>query len=781
MNTRGLALVLLFSSTILASEAQPKKTASSKKPGTNSTLKKPAVSSEDEKPIMNIGSVKVPFREFKYVYNKNNSNATDANTDKSVREYVDLYVNFKLKVMDAEKEGLDTTNSFKKELEGYRKQLAKPYLTDKAVTEKLVKEAYERMKEEVNASHILIKCDPKADPKDTLEAFNKIMDIRKKILGGESFDKMAKEKSDDPSAKYNAGNLGFFTAMQMVYPFEDVAYKTVKGAISNPIRTQFGYHILKVLDRRPSQGQVTVAHIMVRANPGMPTEDSLAARKKIFDIHEKLKKGADCGALALEFSDHTDSKTKGGVLPAFGTGTMVPSFENAAFALKDTGSFSEPFQTPFGWHIVKLKNRKLLEPFDELKTNLESKVSKDSRSELNRTVLIAKLKKENGFIENKAVSVYAFSKADTNLANGKWKYDMADKRLDETILSIKNKKFSLREFWQFVEKKQVATKTKDPQFQMKLLFKEFGDQSTLDYEEANLTDKYEDYKMLIKEYRDGILLFSLMDKKVWTKALEDTNGLKEFHGKNKSKYTWNQRVKASIFSASNQKVVDDVKAKLAAGKFEVTDLKYDAARFGIKNKEVGIRNGVSIANHAKNLVLDKSLTIEVAGFAAKDEKASIALKRAQYIADTLVKLGVERSRITLKDSGKTRFLSTPEDSRRVTFKVFSNATKIMKRLANAQEPLSLEITEGLFQKEDNKVIDQLKDWKPGTYTINFNNRINYIVVEAIEAPREKTFEEARGSVISDYQNHLEKQWIDSMKAVNPVTIDENLVKKLITK
>jgi peptidyl-prolyl cis-trans isomerase SurA len=781
VNTRGLALVLLFSSTILASEAQPKKTASSKKPGTNSTLKKPAVSSEDEKPIMNIGSVKVPFREFKYVYNKNNSNATDANTDKSVREYVDLYVNFKLKVMDAEKEGLDTTNSFKKELEGYRKQLAKPYLTDKAVTEKLVKEAYERMKEEVNASHILIKCDPKADPKDTLEAFNKIMDIRKKILGGESFDKMAKEKSDDPSAKYNAGNLGFFTAMQMVYPFEDVAYKTVKGAISNPIRTQFGYHILKVLDRRPSQGQVTVAHIMVRANPGMPTEDSLAARKKIFDIHEKLKKGADCGALALEFSDHTDSKTKGGVLPAFGTGTMVPSFENAAFALKDTGSFSEPFQTPFGWHIVKLKNRKLLEPFDELKTNLESKVSKDSRSELNRTVLIAKLKKENGFIENKAVSVYAFSKADTNLANGKWKYDMADKRLDETILSIKNKKFSLREFWQFVEKKQVATKTKDPQFQMKLLFKEFGDQSTLDYEEANLTDKYEDYKMLIKEYRDGILLFSLMDKKVWTKALEDTNGLKEFHGKNKSKYTWNQRVKASIFSASNQKVVDDVKAKLAAGKFEVTDLKYDAARFGIKNKEVGIRNGVSIANHAKNLVLDKSLTIEVAGFAAKDEKASIALKRAQYIADTLVKLGVERSRITLKDSGKTRFLSTPEDSRRVTFKVFSNATKIMKRLANAQEPLSLEITEGLFQKEDNKVIDQLKDWKPGTYTINFNNRINYIVVEAIEAPREKTFEEARGSVISDYQNHLEKQWIDSMKAVNPVTIDENLVKKLITK
>ncbi len=781
MNTKGLALVLFLSTTTFLSQAQPKKALGTGKPSKTPKVVTPKAESDDEKAIMTIGKVKVPFREFKYVYNKNNSTAGDANTEKSVREYVDLYVNFKLKVMDAEKEGLDTTNSFKKELEGYRKQLAKPYLTDKSVTEKLVKEAYDRMKEEVNASHILIKCDPKADPKDTLEAYNKIMDIRKKILGGESFEKMAKEKSDDPSAKYNDGNLGFFTAMQMVYPFEDVAYKTAKGAISNPVRTQFGYHILKVLDRRPSQGQVTVAHIMVRANPGMPSEDSISARKKIFDIYDKLKKGSDFSALALEFSDHTDSKTKGGVLPAFGTGTMVPSFENAAFAIKDTGKFSEPFQTPFGWHIVKLKNRKLLEPFDELKTNLESKVSKDSRSELNRSVLISKLKKENGFVENKPLLSYAASKADTNLANGKWKYDMADKRLDETILSIKDKKYTLRDFWQFAEKKQQATKTKDAQYQMKLLFRDFGDQTALDYEESHLTDKYEDYKMLVKEYRDGILLFSLMDKKVWTKALEDTTGLKSFHDQNKSKYNWNQRVKATIYSASTQKVVDDVKAKLAAGKFEVTDLKYDAAKFSTKNKESGIKNGLSVATHAKNLTLDKSLTVEISGFAAKDEKATVALKRANYIADTLVKLGVERSRIIVKDSGKTHFLATPEESRRVSFKVFSNSPKVMKRLANAIEPLSLEVTEGLFQKEENKVIDQLKDWKPGTYTINFNNRINYIVVEAIEAPREKTFEEARGSVISDYQNYLEKQWIDSMKAVNPVSIDETLVKKLITK
>jgi len=738
---------------------------------------------DDDKPIMTIGTSRVPFREFKYVYNKNNANSTDANTEKSVREYVELYVNFKLKVMDAEKEGLDTTNSFKKELEGYKKQLAKPYLTDKTVTEKLVKEAYDRMKEEVNASHILIKVDAKADPKDTLIAYNKAMDIRKKVLAGESFEKLAKEKSDDPSAKYNDGNLGFFTSMQMVYPFEDVAYKTAKGALSMPVRTQFGYHLIKVLDLRSSQGQITVAHIMIRANPGMPSEDSIAARKKIFDIYDKLKGGQDFSQLALEFSDHTDSKTKGGLLPPFGTGTMVPAFESASFALKDTGSYSAPFQTPFGWHIVKLKNRKLLDPFEDMKSSLESKVSKDSRSELNKSILLARLRKENGLNENKSLVAYAISKADTNLAKGKWKYDMADSKLDETLFSIKERKATLRDFWKYAEKKQPNNPAGSPSYQMKLLLKDFTDQEVLAYEESHLVDKYEDYKMLVKEYRDGILLFTLMDQKVWTKALEDTTGLKKFHSDSKSKYNWNQRVKATIYSCNNQKTLDKLKAKLALGKFQVTDLRFDPIQFSTKNKEIGIKNSLTLRTHAENLKRDKSAnyTIQVIGFAAKDEKAGVALKRANHVADSLVTLGIERSRIVVIDSGKAHFLSTPDESRRVTLKVFSTSPKILERLTNAEDPLSIQVSEGLYQKEDNKVIDMLKDWKPGSYTVENNGRINYVLVEAIEAPRQKTFEEARGAVISDYQNYLEKQWIDSMKAKTKVDIDESLVKKLITK
>lgn len=784
MKYKGLVAICFLSLATFSVHAQKATSKTLKKADVKPT--KPATTlanSDDDKPIMTIGASKVPFREFKYVYNKNNANSSDANTEKSVREYVDLYVNFKLKVMDAEKEGLDTTNSFKKELEGYKKQLAKPYLTDKTVTEKLVKEAYDRMKEEVNASHILIKVDAKADPKDTLLAYNKAMEIRKKILAGESFEKLAKEKSDDPSAKYNDGNLGFFTSMQMVYPFEDVAYRTAKGALSMPVRTQFGYHLIKVLDRRPSQGQITVAHIMIRANPGMPVEDSIAARKKIFDIYDKLKSGQDFSMLALEFSDHSDSKAKGGLLPPFGTGTMVPAFESASFALKDTGSYSTPFQTPFGWHIVKLKSRKLLEPFDEMKSSLESKVSKDSRSELNRSILLSRLKKENGLNENKILVAYAISKADSSLSKGSWKYDMTDSKLDETIISIKERKATLRDFWKFAEKKQQNNSAGSPAYQMKLLLKDFTDQEVLAYEESHLIDKYEDYKMLVKEYRDGILLFTLMDQKVWTKALEDTTGLKKYHSDSKSKYNWNQRVKATIYSCNNQKTLEKLKAKLALGKFQVTDLRFDPIQFLAKNKEIGIKNSLTLRTHAENLKRDKSAnyTIEITGFAAKDEKAGVALKRANHIADSLVILGIERSRILVKDSGKTHFLASPDESRRVSFKVFSTSPKILERLTNAEEPLSIQVTEGLYQKDDNKVIDLLKDWKPGTYTIENNGRTNYVIVDAIESPRQKTFEEARGAVISDYQNFLEKQWIDSMKTKTKIEIDDSLVKKLITK
>ncbi|WP_231862206.1 peptidylprolyl isomerase [Rufibacter sp. DG15C] len=233
-----------------------------------------------EPAVLTIGPEAVPVSEFAYVYEKNNGNSDSAYSQASVQEYLDLYTNFKLKVAEARSRGLDTTQAFKTELGGYKEQLAQPYLTEKSVTDQLVREAYERSKKEINASHILAAVDMEADPRDTLAAFQKITSLRQQILNGASFEVLAKTSSDDPSARENNGQLGYFTALQMVYPFENAAYNTPKGQVSEPVRTRFGYHLIKVNDIRTAQGEIKVAHIMVRATQGMPKADSLTAKRR---------------------------------------------------------------------------------------------------------------------------------------------------------------------------------------------------------------------------------------------------------------------------------------------------------------------------------------------------------------------------------------------------------------------------------------------------------------------------------------------------------------------
>lgn len=221
---------------------------------------------EKENPVvLEIGNKKVTLEEFEAIYKKN-ADENKTSTPEELKDYLDLYIKFKLKVVEAEALGMDTLPAFVQELEGYRKQLAQPYLSDREVTEGLIKEAYERMKSDVNASHILVKVSQEAEPKDTLAAYNKILKIRKRIITGEDFEKVAAETSEDPSAVKNKGNLGYFTVFQMVYPFESAAYNTEVGKISMPVRTSFGYHILKVNDKRPARGTMKAAHIMIRVN-----------------------------------------------------------------------------------------------------------------------------------------------------------------------------------------------------------------------------------------------------------------------------------------------------------------------------------------------------------------------------------------------------------------------------------------------------------------------------------------------------------------------------------
>ncbi len=495
--------------------------------------------------LMTIGNNKISKQEFIRIYKKNNSNSI--NKAKSIDEYLQLFENFKLKVVEAENQKLDTNKSFINELKGYRKQLTKPYLTDKAVDQKLIKEAYQRKQNRVRASHILIMVDKNASPKDTLLAYNKAKKIKKRLLAGEDFAKLAKEVSDDPSAKNNGGDLGYFSAFQMVYPFENAVYHLKVGEISDPVRTKYGYHIIKLTDKKPNPGEIKVAHIMIATPPSMKEDDRKKAKEKIFDIFKELKNGADFGELAKKYSDDKGSGRKGGELPWFGTGRMVPEFENAAFNLKNDGDYSQPIQTKFGWHIIKRISIKPLGNFDQIKDELKAKLSKDARANQSRKAVIARLKNEYKFSYDKNALKAFYKVVDNSIFEGKWDKSKAAK-LTKTLYTLDNNEHSQQEFAEYLAQNKKTRNKTDIKSYINKRFNEFINENIIKYEESRLPEKYPEFKYLLQEYHDGILLFNLTDKMVWTKAVKDTTGLKKYYNEHKNNYLWKQRVDASIYT-----------------------------------------------------------------------------------------------------------------------------------------------------------------------------------------------------------------------------------------
>ena len=450
-------------------------------------------------------------------YNKNSAIVADT-TQKNVENYLDLYINFKLKVLEAKSMKLDTLPDFIGELARYKQQLMTPYLKDSLAIEKLVKEAYNRTKYEVNASHILIRVDQYAKPADTLIAYQKIDKVWQALKKGASFEELAIQFSEDPSVKTNKGNLGYFKVFSMVYSFENEAFNTNIGDYSKIFRTRFGYHIIKVIDKRLSQGEVQVAHIMLK------NLDSLSEKNnkiKIDSLYELLKKGEKFADLAKKFSQDSGSAQNGGMMPKFEYGKIIKSFADEAFALSRIDSFSKPFKTEFGWHIVKLIKKFPVTGFDELKPGLLEQVKRGDRAETIEQSIISKLKTK--FKINDYQSALAPFYTDDWFKN-------ADS-LNAPLLKVEDSIYTQQDFVIYLKFKQIKKSVPN------LVYQQFRDRKIIDYYKANLENTNPEFAASVNEFREGLLLFNVMQKNVWEKAQNDSIGLEAFYRLNRIKYT----------------------------------------------------------------------------------------------------------------------------------------------------------------------------------------------------------------------------------------------------
>ncbi len=687
-------------------------------------------------------------------------------------------------VAEAKRRGYGNSDEFKEELQTYNSILAEAYLTDSATIKYLLKETYDWMLQEVRASHIMYQLPEFASPTDTAAIYNKLIDIRRKALEGEDFGVLAQQFSQDKKTSTKGGELGWFSALQMVYPLEKAAFNVAVGQISMPVRTKAGYHLIKVVERRPNSGKVWVQHIL-KTSPAN-TNDSLSSKAKIQidSLYTALTRGAIFEVLCEKYSDDYKTRTNKGYLPIFGIGTREETaFEQAAFALK-VGEFSKPVRTSAGWHIIRLGKKIPMESYDALLPKLKEKVVTDSRGDLVRENALSRLKKEMQFVEYADIVNKAIEAADTNLVKRKWGYALNGPVTNSTIFSIANNEIKTKAFFDYVMERHLIERVPagySAVVWMRSFYKKFVDKNVKEYAETHLAEINPEFRLLMQEYSTGFLKVQLMNDLVYEKTVADTLGQRAFYEKNKGNYRMPERAFASLVIAKDARTLGQVRDIFKKGTPYVlnstmrTPLYYDkyASDLMPDHKKV-------LASLLEIMRINKGYIVEIGGYADQSENAGNSAERIEKVKNFLVANGLPLERIIENDYAKTK----PADrfdwtkNQRVTFIFYSNAKKDVEKRFNRKEANTVSIEEGYFKKGDNKYIDAFK-WETGTQSMIKDGKYIELVVERIEPARYKTIREARGQVLVDYQKQVEKQFYAELETKYPVKINKEEIQKAL--
>lgn len=515
--------------------------------------------------------------EFEYAYAKAHGGWQQAtqHTPDQYRAYLEAYINFRRKVAQAQQAKIDTSRAFREEYEGYLRQLAKPYLLEKEVLDTLLQKLYGRLQEEIRASHILVA----VREGDTAAAYQRILALRDSIVrGGRSFAEMARLHSDDPTASQNGGDLGYFSAFDMVAPFEDAAYATPVGAVSEPIRTRFGYHLIYVQERVPNAGQRKAAHILVRWGPTYAAKDSAEAEKRIREVYARLQRGEKWEDLARDFSDDPMSASRGGEL---GWMRLLPEMEAIKRRLPE-GGYSEPFRTRFGWHILKVLEVKPIRSFAEMRSELKARLQKDERYRAAEKAYFDKRLLAYKYQENPATRKALYAALDTLYPDVEGALaKLPASLLRAPLFTLEKKPYNVEGFltyWAGTRGLQVARKLSPEVFDEAL--RAYAAEKVLDKEIGQLPKRYPEFELLRKEYYYGVLFFTMSEQRVWRRAVEDTAGLRAFYEQRKQDFPAQERLEVIEIVGTDSAGLAELPMRLPTASLNLIDSLNRAGRYG---------------------------------------------------------------------------------------------------------------------------------------------------------------------------------------------------------
>lgn len=725
--------------------------------------------------VIQIGNKKISSVVFEKDYRRllESDSIKSGNKQKFLEDYID----YQIKILAAEEAKISISPGFQDEYQSFRKELASPYLIDNEKVEVLVREAYQRSKYEKQIAQILVKLPLNPTAADTLPAYQKIDNIRKRLLAGDDFLVLADKISEDEISAHRGGLLGYVSILQTKYPIENAIYSLDKGQISGIIRTEIGYHIIKVLEIRPNQGKIRLAHILVSIPVNAATNLQVEAKNKIDQVYKYLIKGEDSFEIVCRnFSEDPYSKGRGGELRRwYSSSELSEELQDKLFGIQRLGDYTEPIRTNLGWQIFKLLDKKPLLSFEEMAEYLRQKVLTDpERSALIKSSFMKRVRQEN------RVLIY-----DSNIKIALERFAQ-DRVGDEPYLNlplffVDQKSFSIKDYYLFIisqQRKKIKSLGYLPTISEEFWLEEFIDLNTLQAEEQHLETKYPAFKDQMKEFYEGSLYSKMMEREIFEPSLDSVRQQNYFK-LNELNFTLPSRIEAKLLSADTPKILSDALVLLKTAPYPINkrfpDFIFESHQSILLESSSKLLQELFIL-----LAKNKDYVIEISGHRDSSELDSLTQGRVNRVTSYLTKKRIASTRIIEKLEGNLKLSSKIDKAKnaRVSFKFFSQSMDDVVKRFNAIKPMSLIAEEGFFKRGESSILDSIS-WESGKINFEKGGRYYFVDVKNIEKQRLKSFNESRSSIIRALQTDLEQKWLLNLKQSYSIIRQEDQLIKIM--